>query len=181
MRISHKRKKEDLKKQYFFNEEITAPEVLVLGAEGEKLGVMKTAEAIRLAREQELDLVEINPKVDPPVVKIMNFGQFRYAQEKEQRIRKAHQHVVETKCIRLTLRIGEHDKEIRKIQTLKFLDNGDKVKIEVVMRGREMQQGPMAFELLKKFILDVSVVAPVRFDQNTERQGNKVTAVIAKS
>jgi translation initiation factor IF-3 len=181
MRISHKKKKEEPKKEYSFNEGITAPLVLVLGEDGGNLGVMKTAEAIRLAREQELDLVEINPKIDPPVVRIMNFGQFRYNQEKEARLRKAHQHEVEIKCIRLSLRIGKNDLEIRKNQIFKFFENGDKAKIEIVLRGREMQHAPLAFDLLKKVISEVNAVTPVRYDQPAERQGNKVTAIIAKN
>lgn len=181
MRISHKRKKEEPKKEYFFNESITVPNVLVLGAEGGNLGVMTTAEAIRAARGEELDLVLINPKVDPPVAKLMNFGQFRYQQEKEARLRKAHQHVVDTKGVRLSLRIGANDLNIRKAQTFKFLDEGNKVKIEVILRGRENQQGAMAFDMVKKFIAQVNEQMPVRLEQETERQGNKITAIIAKS
>jgi len=181
MRISHKKKKEEPKKIYLFNEGITAPQVLVLGSEGNSLGVMPTGEAIRRAREESMDLVEINPKTDPPVVRIMNFGQFRYSQEKEARIRKAHQHVVELKGVRLSLRIGQHDLEIRKNQTLKFLNEGNKVKVEIFLRGREMQQGGLANDVIKKFIGDVTAVVPVRYEQNIERQANKLTAIIAKS
>ena len=181
MRISHKRKKEEPKKNYRFNEGISATEVLVLGSDNGNLGLMKTGEAIRLAHEQEMDLVEINPKVDPPVVKIMNFGQFRYQQEKEARIRKAHQHVVALKGVRLSLRIGRHDLDIRKEQTKKFLNEGNKVKIEIILRGREMQQGPLATDLLKKFVAEVTTELSVRFEQAVERQGNKITAIIAKS
>jgi translation initiation factor IF-3 len=181
MRISHKKKKEDPKKIYFFNEGITAPSVLVLGNDGGNIGVMKTGDAIRAARSQELDLVEINPKTDPPVARIMDFGQFKYQQEKEARLRKAHQHVVDTKGVRLSLRIGVNDMNIRREQTWKFLNEGNKVKVEVILRGREMQQGPMVIEMLKKFIGEVSAQVPVRFEQEVERQGNKITAIIAKS
>jgi translation initiation factor IF-3 len=181
MRISRRGKKEELKKIYELNEGIKAPTLLILDTDGSNLGVMATAEGIRLAREKELDLVEINPKSDPPVAKIIDFGQFRYAQEKEQRIRKAHQHVIEIKGIRLSLRIGAHDAEIRRIQTLKFLNNGDKVKIEIILRGREMQQSALAFENVKKFIADVNKEVVTRVEQPTEKQGNKVTAIIAKA
>ncbi len=181
MRISHKRKKEEPKKIYFFNEGIQAPKVLVLDSENKNVGVMNTGEAIRLAHEQEMDLVEINPKIDPPVCKIMNFGQFRYQQEKEARIRKAHQHVVDTKGVRLSLRIGKHDMDIRKDQTIEFLNDGDKVKVEIMLRGRENQQAAMAFEIVKNFINDVISIVPVRYEQNVERQGNKITAIIVKS
>ena len=181
MRISRRSKKEEPKKNYLFNEGIKSPRVLVLNSAGENLGIMNTAEALRLAREQESDLVEINPKAEPPVAKITDFGQFRYNQEKENRLRKAHQHVVEIKGVRLSLRIGRHDLEIRQTQALKFLNNGDKVKIEIILRGREMQHGPLAFEIIKNFSDEINKVEKIRWEQPTERQGNKVTAIIAKS
>lgn len=181
MRITHRRKKEDPKKDYRLNEQITAPEVLVLDAEGKKIGVMATGEAIRMAQEGGLDVVEINPITTPPVVKIMNFGQFRYHLEKEARIAKARQHVVDIKGVRLSLRIGEHDLEIRRTQTLKFLNGGDKVKIEIILRGRENQQGQLAVDRMKKFVTDVQALLPVRIEQAVERNANKVTAILAKS
>lgn len=181
MRITHRRKKEEPKKQYLFNDGITALEVLVLGKEGENLGVMKTGAAIAMAQEQGLDLVEINPKTTPPVAKVIDFGQFRYTQEKEARIQKAHQHVVETKGIRLSLRIGPHDLEIRHNQTLKFLNDGHKVKAEVILRGRENQYGAQAIDVVKKFVEKVGLAVPIRVEQATERNANKVTAIITKS
>lgn len=181
MRITHRRKKEEPKKIYRSNEQITAPQILVLGADGKNIGLMPTLKAIALAREQAMDLVEINPKVDPPVGKIMDFSQFRYQLEKEMRIAKAHQHVVELKGVRLSLRIGENDLNIRKTQAIKFLNDGNKVRLELIMRGREQQQAPRAIEIVKKFIAEVGAVHPVRMEQNPERQGNKITAIIAKA
>lgn len=181
MRITHRKKKEEPKRIYFYNEGISAPEVLVLDAENKNLGVMKTGEAIRMAREQSMDLVEINPKITPPVTKMIDYGQFRYRLEKEERIRKAHQHVMEIKGVRLSLRIGQHDLDIRKIQAIKFLDEGDKVKVEIILRGREMQQAQIAYQVVRKFIESVNAECPVRVDQPTEKQGNKITAIIAKS
>lgn len=180
MRITHRRKKEEPKKLYRSNEQITAPQVLVLSAAGENMGVMNTGKAIAEARASNLDLVEINPKIDPPVCKFMDFGQFRYQQEKEARIAKAHQHVVETKGVRLSLRIGKNDIDIRKNQTIKFLDEGNKVRIELMMRGREQQQVPRAMEVVRQFVADIAAVNPVRFEQQIERQANKITAIIAK-
>jgi translation initiation factor IF-3 len=181
MRITHRRKKEEPKKNYRHNESITAPEVLVLDKGGANLGIMPIAKAIGLARENGLDLVEINPLTTPPVVKIIDFGQLRYQQEKEARLAKAHQHVVDIKGVRLSLRIGPHDLDIRRNQTLKFLDGGDKVKIEIILRGRELSQGPMAVELVKKFITSVNELVPIRTEQQVERNANKVTAIITKS
>lgn len=180
MRISHKKHKPEPKKIFFHNEGISAPEVLVLDNAGENLGVMKTAEAVRIAREQELDLVLINPKTEPPVARLIDFGQFRYQQEKEERLKVAHAHVTEVKGVRLSLRIGAHDLEIRKNQSIKFLNDGDKVKIEIILRGREMQQKPMARTVVDNFIKDVNSTLPVRLDQEIEVQFNKVTAIIAK-
>lgn len=180
MRISHRRKKEEPKKAYRTNHGITSPEVMALDKAGANLGVMKIGAAIALAEEYGLDLVEINPKSTPPVVKIVDFGQLRYAQEKEARLAKAHQHIVEIKGVRMSLRIGAHDMDIRKNQTFKFLNDGNKVKIEIVLRGREMQQAARAFEMIKKFVADVHLVVPVRSEQMAERQANKVTTIIAK-
>lgn len=182
MRISHRRRKpEEPKKIFFYNEGIRSPQVLVLGADGGNLGVMNTGEAIRTAREQELDLVEINPKSDPPVCRIMDFGQYQYQQEKAARLKKAHQHVTKIKCVRLSLRIGAHDLDIRKKHILEFLDSGDKVKVEIILRGREMQQGPLAFDVMKKFIADISAEKAIKFDQEIERQGNAIATTIFKS
>lgn len=181
MRISRKKTKAVPKKFYFFNEGITASEVFVLDYEGQNLGAMKTAEAIRLAREQEMDLVLINPKSDPPVAKILNFGQYQYQQEKEARLKKAHQRITKTKCLRLSLRIGAHDLEIRKNKAVEFLNEGDKVKIEMILKGRERQQVPLAIEMIKKNIETINAEVPVRFDQNIEKQGNSVSAIIAKA
>ena len=181
MRISRRTRKEEPKKIYFHNEGISAPQVLVLDSDGAKRGIMPTAQAVRLAREQEMDLVVINPKSDPPVAKILDFGQFRYNLEKEERIRKAHQHVIDIKGVRLSLRIGKHDLDIRKTQAIKFLDQGDKIKIEIMLRGREFQQMPMAFEVVKNFIASVQQERPLRVEQTPERQANKITAIVAKA
>lgn len=180
MRISRKKRPEEPKKIFFYNEGIVAPRVLALDENGENLGILPTAQAIRMARERELDLVEINPKADPPVAKIMNFGQFRYSQEKEARIRRAHQHVVETKCVRLSLRIGAHDLEIRKNQAIKFFEQGDKVKVEIILRGREMRLGQMAMEVIDKFVESINAVLPVRREEEIERQANKLAVTLMR-
>lgn len=180
MRISRKKRPEEPKKVFFYNEGIRALQVLVLDESGGNLGVMPTAAAIRTARERELDLVEINPKAEPPVAKIMDFGQFRYQQEKETRLRRAHQHVVETKCVRLSLRIGVHDLEIRKNQAIKFFEQGDKVKIEIILRGRENQRGQLAMDVINKFIVDLNAVFPVKREEEVERQANKLAVTLMR-
>ncbi len=181
MRISHRRKKEEPKKLYLYNEGISAPEILLLDKNNNNLGVMNTFKALQMARAESMDLVEINPKSNPPVAKIIDFGQFRYQQEKEARLSKAHQHVVEIKGVRLSLRIGDHDLEIRKNQVFKFLNEGNKVKIEVILRGREMQQTGMAFDLVKDFVKQIQETVAVRWESPAEKHMNKVTAIITKS
>jgi translation initiation factor IF-3 len=102
-------------------------------------------------------------------------------QEKEARLQKAHQHTVEIKGVRLSLRIGKHDMDIRKNQTLKFFNEGDKEKVELMMRGRELQQVPRAIEVVKNFIADVNLTVPIRYEEQPTRQANKIIAVIAKA
>jgi translation initiation factor IF-3 len=181
MRITHRRKKPKPKKVFHYNEGITVPKVMVLDVAGKNIGEMKVADAIALAREQELDLVEINPKSNPPVAKIADFGQFRYNQEKEARLAKARQHVVEIKGVRLSLRIGKHDLEIRKKQSVKFLNDGDKVKLEIILRGREFQHIPRGLDLLRDFVKEINEVEEVRLEQEPQKEGNKLTAIIAKA
>lgn len=181
MRISHKRQKEEPKKVYLYNENIAAPQVMVLDTNGANLGIKNTGEAIRMAQEQELDLVVINPKAEPPVARIMDFSHFQYQQEKEARIRKAHQHVTKVKCVRLSLRIGQHDLDIRKNQAVYFLNNGDKVKVELMLRGRENQQAALGFEVVKEFLASVANEVKTKFEQNLEKQGSFITAIITKA
>ena len=180
MRISRKKKKPQQKKRYYYNEKIPVNTVLVLDEEGKRVGEMNTAEAIRQAQENEMDLILINPKSDPAVAKFGDYGQFKYQKEKEERKRKAKAHVTEIKGVRLSMRISDHDLEIRRKQAVKFLNNGDKVKIEIILRGRENKNPKMAFDIIKDFIDSVNEIEPVKLEQDMEKQGNKVTAIIVK-
>jgi translation initiation factor IF-3 len=181
MRISRRRRKpKPLIPKYRINQKIEAPEVRVLDIEGNNLGVMKTADAIAKAKEEGLDLVEINPKADPPVAKTIDFTRFKYQKEKEVRKQKANSHVSELKGIRLSVRIGDHDMGVRQAQAEKFLNRGDKAKLEIILRGRERGKIPMAFDVIKKFIANIEENIPVRYEQEPAKQGNKVTAIIVK-
>lgn len=181
MRISRKKRPEKpLIPYYRKNHEITAPAVLVLDEDGKSLGTMTIGEALKITEERELDLVEINPKADPPVVKLINFSDFKYQKEKEARRQKAHSRVSEIKGIRLSIRISDHDLEVKKDQAEKFLDRGDKVKIELILRGREGARPELAFDTIRRFMEIVNRTTPVRNEQEIARQGNKVTAIIAK-
>ncbi len=182
MRISRKRRRPapSIGKNYHANEQIRAAQVRVVSDEGD-LGIMPVAAAFRLAQERELDLVEINPKADPPVCKLVNFGHFKYQKEKEDRKRKVHAHETEVKGIRLSMRIGDHDMEIRKQQGLKFLQRGDKLKIELIMRGRERIHKDIGEQVIKNFIAALTKDLPIRIDQPISAQGHKMFAVVARS
>jgi len=181
MRISRKRRKPKLLiPKYRINQKILATEVRVLDIEGTNLGVMPTAEALAKAEEQELDLVEINPKADPPVAKIIDFTRFKYQKEKEVRKQKIKSHVAELKGIRLSVRIGEGEMKTRQAQAEKFLNRGDKAKIEIILRGRERGKVSIAYEVIKKFITQIEENIPLRYDQEATMQGNKVTAIVVK-
>jgi len=138
-------------KAFKANEQIHAPEVFVIDENGENIGVMPIAEAIAKARETDLDLVEVNPKANPPVAKIVNLGQVKYEREKKLHRQKVQQKKVDVKSLRLSFRIGQNDLDIRVAQAVKFLKNDDKVKVELMLRGRERQHFDRARELMLEF------------------------------
>jgi len=181
MRISRKKRPDKpLIPHFNLNEHITAPEVRVLDNDNTNLGILKTFEAVQKARESGMDLVEINPKADPPVCKMVEFTKFKYQKEKEAKKQKANSHESEIKGIRLSVRIGEHDMEIRLKQAEEFLDRGDRAKIEIILRGRENARPDLAFGVLNDFYKKMQEKMDLRLEQEPTRQGNKVTAILAK-
>lgn len=181
MRISRKKRPEKpLIVHFRKNLEIDVPQVMVLDEEGKPMGTMTTAQAVRMAEERGLDLVEINPKSEPPVTKLVSFSEFKYQKEKAARKQKAHSHTSDIKGIRLSVRIGEHDLATKKSQAEKFLDRGDKVKVELILRGRENGKQDLANEIIRDFVKQMGEVMPIRLEQDIQRQGHKMTAIIAK-
>ncbi len=181
MRISRKKRpKKQLIPQYNKNEFIKAENLIVLDEDGSRLGEMTKEAALELAIEKELDLVEINPKSDPPVAKIIDFSEFKYQKEKQARKQKAHSHVSTMKGVRISMRISEHDMEVKKSQAEKFLNRGDKVKIELILRGRENAKKDLAGDTVQKFIDKIAEDIDLRTEQAITRQGRKITAIIAK-
>ena len=146
---SNKNKSE---KHFNANEKIKAEKVFFFFLEGENIGVIDTAKALEMAQEVDLDLVEVNPKAEIPVAKILDLGQFKYEQEKKQHKQMVLQKRVEIKSIRLSLRIGSHDFNIRVEQAYKFLLKNNKIKVEMVLRGRERQHFTKAAELMRDFV-----------------------------
>jgi len=133
------------------NEEIRDREIRLIGANGEQLGIMASLEALRIADEQGLDLVKISPQAVPPVCKLMNYGKFRFEQGKREKEAKKNQHVVEIKEIRMSpgIDVGDFNTKLRNAQ--KFIADGDRVKVTVRFRGREMAHTDIGRDLLNRF------------------------------
>ena len=150
------------------NEEIRDKELRVIGADGDQLGIMTSAAALALAEEKELDLVKIAPSATPPVCKIMDYGKFRFEQLKKEKEAKKNQHVVEVKEIRMSPSIDTNDFNTKVKNAMKFLKDGNRVKVTVRFRGREMAHTSLGADLLKKFGSDCAELATVAKDAKLE-------------
>ncbi len=133
-----------------------------------------------MALEKGLDLVEVSPLAQPPVAKIINYSKLRYREEKERRKEKAKQKKIEVKGIRLSLRISEHDKEVRMNQAKKFLNQEDKVKVEMILKGRELQHLDLGREIIDKFVDSLNQIIPITIEQPLTRQGGRFSVLVAK-
>ena len=134
------------------NNQIRVPELRVIDEDGSQLGVMSTADALALAKDRELDLVEVSPQAKPPVAKLVNYDKLRYHQKKLEQQQKKKLKRVELKIIRLSVRIGEHDMQVKARQTEKFLAEGHKVKVDLMLRGREQAFADLGFQSMRKFL-----------------------------
>lgn len=139
------------KKDLLINEEIREKEVRVVDADGSQLGIMPTRQALALAIDKGLDLVDIAPQATPNVCRIMDFGKYRYEQAKREKEARKNQKVVEVKEVRMSMNIDTHDFETKANQAIKFLSGGDKVKVSVRFRGREMAHTDLGRALLERF------------------------------
>lgn len=162
------------------NEQIKAPQVRVIDGEGQPLGVLDTTVAMERAREAGFDLVEVSPKAEPPVCRFIDYGTFRYQKEKEARKQKAQSKEIEVKGIRLSLRIGTHDMDVRKEQAYGFLERGDKLKVEIVLRGREKAHSDVAKEVMMRFIELLKVKYEIRIESPFSNQGGRLTMIVAR-
>jgi translation initiation factor IF-3 len=159
------------------NERIRVPEVRVIGPDGAMLGVLETHEARRIAREAELDLVEVNPKAVPPVCKIMDHGRFKYEEKKKQNEAKKKQAQVELKEIKLRPKTDDHDIAFKVKHTRRFLEEGNKVKITVRFRGREITHPETAQRQIDAIVEAVADVAIVELYPRMESR--TMTAMLA--
>ncbi|MFA6184399.1 MAG: translation initiation factor IF-3 [Parcubacteria group bacterium] len=168
MRRRHtKRKPTQQKPRYRINEYIRTPIVFVIGENKEQLGEMSNTDALALAKSKNLDLVEVSPNTNPPVCKIANFGKFQYSQSKQDRLNKAKQKKTDVKGVRLGVRTDAHDLAFKKKQTEKFLSKGNKVKIELRLRGREKAHQDLAVAGIRKFVSSIDI--PHKIEEDVKR------------
>ncbi|MBQ9460842.1 MAG: translation initiation factor IF-3 [Clostridia bacterium] len=139
------------KQELQINEEIRDKEIRVIDSEGGQLGIMSSAKALELAESKNLDLVKIAPQAQPPVCKIMDYGKYRFEQAKREKEARKNQHIVDIKEVRLSLNIDTHDFNTKLNHTQKFIKGGDKVKVSIRFRGREMGHPELGAEIMKKF------------------------------
>lgn len=158
------------------NQMIRASQLRVIDQDGKQLGVLSRAEALQLAEEQELDLVEISPEASPPVAKIIDWGKFNYQKTKQLQKNKRSAKSFEVKQMRFGLKIGEHDLEVKSRKILGFLEAGHKVKITVFYRGRELAHKDLGFKLADKVIAGFGDVIAV--DQQPQLSGKQLSFVI---
>jgi len=148
----------------------------LIDEEGNQVGVIPTRDALEMARQRGLDLVEVAPNAMPPVCRLMDYGKFRYEQSRKERESRKHQHVVELKEVRIRPKIDDHDLETKGRQAAKFLDHGDKVKLSVLFRGREMAHPEIGKGLLDQLIELLRSHGTV--EQTPRLEGRTMTAIM---
>jgi translation initiation factor IF-3 len=166
------------KKNPRINTSITAPEVRLIDETGKVIGVTPLSEALDLAKKADLDLVEIAPDAHPPVTKIMNYGKFLYTQSKQQRLHKAKQKKIELKALRISFKIESHDLEVKLKQAYKFLDQGHKVKFDMILRGREKAFADQAMKKMQGILQ--TLPETIKFDQELKRSPQGFSVILAK-
>ena len=177
MNFSGNRNKPNNQNKELVNENIRFPSVLLIGPNGEQLGTMSSREAQLKANEYDLDLYCVAPNAQPPVCKIINYGKFRFEQQKKAKEAKKNQHTIETKEVQLTPQIGAHDMETKARAAIKFLQDGNKVKVGVRFRGRQMTHLEVGQEVMDKFIQLLSEYSVVEKPSNME--GRWMIAILA--
>jgi len=180
MRIKFHRVERKEEPTFKANHQIKATEVFLIDENDEAVGKISLNQALALAQEVDLDLVEVNPKANPPVVKIVNLGQLKYEREKMAHKQKMHQKKVDTKNVRLSFRISSHDLDMRLNQAEKFLAKENKIKVELVLRGRERQYPHKAAEIMNNFVnkLKAKEGLNVEIEQPLTNQGGRFTMIL---
>jgi translation initiation factor IF-3 len=159
------------------NEEINAPEIRLIGKEGEQIGIVSVQKALILAGEHELDLVEIVPNAEPPVCRIMDFGKFQFEQSKKRHAAKRKQKQIQIKEIKFRPGTEAGDYQVKMRNIIKFLNNGDKVKVTLRFRGREMAHQELGAKMLERIEQDLTEYGTV--EQFPKLEGRQMVMVIA--
>lgn len=167
-----------IKQELPINGQIKAKEVQLISDNGEKLGMLPIARALEIAEEKKLDLVLVSPNAQVPVCKIMNYGKYKFEQAKKEKEAKKKQKVLEVKELRVTPNIEEHDFEFKSKNARKFLEDGNKVKITVRFRGREVNNSKAGENVLNKFIEKLEDVATV--EKQPKLEGRNMFTILAK-
>lgn len=158
------------------NAQIRAREVRVVGPDGEQLGIIPIGEALERAQELNLDLVEVAPNAKPPVCKVMDYGKFRYQQQKRAHEAKKKQTVIQVKEVKVRPKIDDHDYQFKLQHVRRFLTGGDKAKISVVFRGREIVHRDLGAKLLDRFIEDSQDLGEV--ESRPRMEGRSMTVIL---
>ena len=158
------------------NDAIRAPKVRCIDPEGAQLGVLDTSEAIRQAEDFGLDLVEVQPNVDPPVCKILDYGKYKYEAQKRANEARKKQKIIEVKEIKMRPGIDTHDYNVKVKALLKFIGGGNKVKVSMRFRGREMEHQNLGFDLLKK--LTEQVVEHAKVEVHPKSEGKQIMMIL---
>lgn len=161
------------------NENIRARELRVIGDNGEQIGVKSLDDALTIAESFELDLVLVSPSAKPPVARIMDYGKYRYELQKKEKEQRKNQRVIAVKEIRLSPSIEEHDYQTKLRQAIRFLEKGDKVKVSIRFRGREITHKDIGKDVIEDFIDDTSEISVV--ESRPKMEGRSMFAIIAPS
>ena len=160
----------------FLNERINYPNVRVISEKGKQLGILSISKALQLAQKEGLDLILVNSKSTPPVCRILDYGKYKFDQEKRARKARKKQHIVSIKEVKMRYKIETHDYNVRLNQALRFLEAGNKVKATITFRGREIQHLHLAIELLNKMSSDLKNIAEVQ--QKPSREGKSLSMLL---
>jgi translation initiation factor IF-3 len=171
-------RKKPQSKRTFINYQIRAKEVRVVDETGKQLGIMPLEKALQTAKERNLDLIQVTEKVAPPVCKLGDFGKFLYSLKKKSRLAKSK--AGELKKIRLSFKISDHDLETKAKQSEKFLKKGNKVMIEMQLKGREKSLREFAKEKIEKFLQKINESIPIKIERELKKQPRGLTVIISR-
>lgn len=169
-----------MRKRIIYNNFIRAPKVRLIDQNSQQVGIVELTEALKKAKEAGLDLIQVTEKTDPPVCKITNYGKYSYQLEKKER-RLRHHSAGEIKNIRLSFAISQHDIETRAKQAEKFLREGSKVRIEMVLRGRQKALGDFAREKFNKFLTTLKTLIEYKLERELKREQRGFTMMITRA